>query len=141
MQIALHSRAIAFLALALFAGTTVSTAHARLPAGRYCGQLLSSGVMSDVETSFKHKASPSGAITGTYVFSDQGQPAEGMLVEAGDDGDGNDLTRTFIWRDKYGYGRLAVTFTPDFTEFSGKWSDVGPVLAPWNGRRCDLVTS
>jgi hypothetical protein len=133
-------RRITLLAAASLLAAPASLAHARDPIGKYCGALLSSGVMSNVETSFVRNVG-NGAITGSYVFDDGGQPTEGMLAEASDDGDGNDLTRLFIWRDKYGYGRLVVTFSPDFSEFQGKWGDSGSALAPWNGRRCSKVTS
>lgn len=133
-------RKITLLAAAsMFAASTLP-AHARDPVGKYCGDLLSSGVMSQVETRFIRNVS-SGTITGAYIFDDRGQPVEGMLAEAGDDGDGNDLTRLFIWRDKYGYGKLVLTFTPDFSEFQGKWGDTGTALSPWNGKRCSLVIS
>lgn len=128
----------AALAAALFVSTAM--AETRHPTGTYCGGLLSSGVMSSVETRFVENMK-SGAITGRYVFSEQGQPVEGVLADAGDDGDSSDLTRIFIWRDKYGYGKLVVTFAPDFSEFQGKWSDGGPAKAPWNGKRCSTVTS
>jgi hypothetical protein len=134
------SRAIALAAIAAFTSGAASVVHAGNPSGKYCGELRSSGVMSEVETSFGMNGA-SGTMTGSYLFAEQGQPVEGMLAEAGDDGDRNDLTRVFIWRDKYGYGRLAVTFTPDFSEFAGHWSAGGPEAAPWNGRRCGFVTS
>ena len=126
--------------LAAVLATSASAAQARDPVGKYCGGLLSSGIMSEVETRFVRNVS-NGTITGSYVFDDRGQPVEGMLAEASDDGDGNDLTRLFIWRDKYGYGKLVVTFTPDFSEFQGKWGDTGSALAPWNGKRCSSVSS
>ena len=131
---------ITFLAAVLILGTSTLSAHARDPVGKYCGGLLSAGVMSEVETRFVRNVS-NGTIIGSYIFDDRGQPVEGKLAEAGDDGDGNDLTRLFIWRDKYGYGKLALTFTPDFSEFQGKWGDSGSVLAPWNGKRCSQVSS
>ena len=133
-------RKLTLLATALLLGASTLPAHARDPVGKYCGELLSSGILSEVETSFVRNVS-SGTITGAYVFDDRGQPVEGMLAEAGDDGDGNDLTRLFIWRDKYGYGKLTLTFTPDFSEFQGKWGDTVTAVAPWNGKRCSLVTS
>lgn len=136
---AIRSARTTLLATAL-AAMTATGALAGDPAGKYCGELQSSGLMSEVETSFAFNAG-SGTVTGYYVFAEQGRPVEGMLAEAGDDGDRNDLTRLFIWRDKYGYGKLAVTFTPDFSEFSGQWSAGSPDGAPWNGRRCGLVTS
>jgi hypothetical protein len=131
---------ITLLAAASTLVASGSSAHARDPVGKYCGGLLSSGVMSEVETRFVRNVS-NGTITGSYIFDDRGQPTEGMLAEASDDGDGNDLTRLFIWRDKYGYGKLVVTFTPDFSEFRGKWGDSGSALAPWNGKRCSSVSS
>ena len=130
--------ASASLAIALIAsGALADTRH---PTGKYCGALLSSGVMTQVETRFVQNIK-SGTITGSYVFSERGEPVEGMLADAGDDGDASDLTRIFIWRDKYGYRKLVVTFAPDFSEFEGKWSDAGPATAPWNGKRCSTVTS
>lgn len=127
---------------ALAAALVSSTAMAdnRHPTGKYCGQLLSSGVMAEVETRFVENIK-SGVISGSYVFTEQGQPVEGIIADAGDDGDRNDLTRLLIWRDKYGIGKLVVTFSPDYSEFEGKWSDGGPALAPWSGKRCSTVTS
>jgi hypothetical protein len=133
-------RKITLLTAVCMLAAATSPAHARDPVGKYCGGLLSSGVMSEVETRFVRNVS-SGTITGSYIFDDQGQPVEGMLAEASDDGDGSDLTRLFIWKDKYGYGKLVVTFTPDFSEFHGMWGDTGTALSPWNGKRCSLVIS
>ena len=126
--------------LATITAASGAMAETRHPTGKYCGELLSGGMMTEVETRFVQNIR-SGAITGDYVFSERGQAVDGILAEAGDDGDTSDLTRTFIWRDKYGYGKLVVTFAPDFSEFEGKWSDGGPTLAPWNGKRCSTVTS
>lgn len=130
----------AVLVASFIAGAATAMAEARHPTGKYCGELLSSGIMSEVETRFVQNTR-SGTISGSYVFSDQGQPVEGVLADAGDDGDSSDLTRIFIWRDKYGYGKLVVSFAADFSGFEGKWSDGGPTLAPWNGKRCSTVTS
>ncbi len=125
---------VAASASAVMAGET-STA----PSGTYCGQLSSAGVLSDAETHFETAAD--GTVVGKYVFSDQGQSVDGELAETGDDGDGSDLTRSFMWRDKYGYGQLIVTFTPDFSEFDGRWNAGGSELLPWNGRRCHQTIS
>ena len=75
-----------------------------------------------------------------YVLR-SGPAVHGELAETGDDGDGSDLTRSFMWRDKYGYGQLIVTFTPDFSEFDGKWNAGGSEFLPWNGRRCHQTIS
>jgi hypothetical protein len=139
----MHATRIISIAAALAASLACAAsagAETRHPTGKYCGGLLSGGSMSSVETRFVQNTK-SGTITGSYVFSDRGQPTEGILADAGDDGDSSDLTRIFIWRDKYGYGKLVVTFAPDFSEFTGKWSDGGQPLAPWNGKRCSTVTS
>ncbi|MBD9647565.1 hypothetical protein IB267_04270 [Ensifer sp. ENS09] len=109
------------------------------PSGTYCGQLSSAGVLSDAETHFETAAD--GTVVGKYVFSDQGQSVGGELAETGDDGDSSDLTRSFMWRDKYGYGQLFVTFTPDFSEFVGKWNAGGSESLPWNGHRCHQAIS
>jgi hypothetical protein len=133
-------RTITLLAATVILGASTVAAHARDPIGKYCGGLLSAGIMSEVETRFVRNVN-NGTITGSYVFDDRGVPVEGQLAESGDDGDGNDLTRLFIWRDKYGYGKLVVTFTPDFSEFQGKWGDTASALAPWNGKRCSQISS
>jgi len=127
---------ISWTAASLLAASVAFAAMAgeRAPSGTYCGQLSSAGVLSDAQTHFETDAS--GTIIGKYMFSDQGQPVHGELAETGDDGDGSDRTRTFMWRDKYGYGQLVVTFTPDFSEFEGKWNAGASEFLPWNGRRC-----
>jgi hypothetical protein len=140
VQTARISQTIMLLIGAFVSSASALSAQGRDPIGKYCGELLSAGVMSQVETRFIRNVA-NGTITGSYVFDDRGEPAEGMLAEAGDDGDGNDLTRLFIWRDRYGYGKLVLTFTPDFSEFQGKWGDTATALAPWNGKRCGLSTS
>ena len=134
------ARKIALLTAIFVLGATTLSAYERDPAGKYCGELFSAGSMSKVETHFVRNAG-SGVITGSYVFDDRGEAVEGMLAEAGDDGDGNDLTRLFIWRDKYGYGRLVLTFSPDFSEFQGKWGDGASALAPWDGKHCSATSS
>ncbi|WDZ78826.1 hypothetical protein PWG15_10195 [Ensifer adhaerens] len=134
---------LARIAATLLATSIASAAAAgetiRAPSGTYCGALSSAGVLSDAQTHFETDAS--GTIIGKYVFSDQGQPVPGELAETGDDGDGSDLTRTFMWRDKYGYGQLIVTFTPNFSEFEGKWNAGGSEFLPWNGRWCQQTIS
>ncbi len=124
----------ALLIAASFATTAKADETGRAPSGTYCGQLSSAGVLSDAQTRFEVVAG--GTVIGKYVFSDQGQSVDGELAETGDDGDGSDLTRSFMWRDKYGYGQLIVTFTSDFSEFDGKWNAGGSEFLPWNGRRC-----
>lgn len=139
MQIIRVSQMIAFLAaLAAWSGTAIAGAY--LPTGTFCGRLLSTGVMTQVETSFSPDGRD-GGIVGSYAFAERGRAVTGMLMDAGEDGDRNGLTRAFIWRDKYGYGKLSVTFKPDFSEFQGQWSDGGPTSFPWNGKRCHPANS
>ena len=134
---------LCFTAALLLATASASAAMAgetsTAPSGTYCGQLSSAGVLSDAETHFETAAD--GTVVGKYVFSDQGQSVDGELAETGDDGDGSDLTRSFMWRDKYGYGQLLVTFTSDFSEFVGKWNAGGSEFLPWNGHRCHQAIS
>lgn len=128
-------------AIVLSLATFSANAQSGHPTGTYCGELLSGGVMTEVETRFVENT-VSGVVTGRYVFTEQGQAVDGLLADAGSDGDANDLSRIFIWRDKYGYGKLVVTFSADFSSFEGKWSDGGgQASAPWNGTRCSAVTS
>ncbi|HEV7309626.1 hypothetical protein [Ensifer sp.] len=134
-----RSSTAAFLIAAAFASGAMAGETSRAPSGTYCGQLSSAGILSEAQTRFETDAG--GTVIGKYVFSDQGEPVDGELAETSDDGDGSDLTRTFMWRDKYGYGQLLVTFTPDFSEFSGKWNAGGSQFLPWTGRRCNQTVS
>ena len=131
---------VAALLVVFAAWTATAMAGAYLPTGKFCGRLLSTGIMTEVETSFDPDGRD-GKIIGSYAFVEQGRMVSGMLMDAGEDSDRNGLTRAFIWRDKYGYGKLSVTFTPDFSEFQGQWNDGGSTSFPWNGKRCRPLNS
>lgn len=96
--------------------------------------------MVEAETTFG-PAAADGRLTGNYVFLDERQTVTGLLAETGDDGDGNALTRSLLWQDKYGHGSLVITFTSDFSAFKGSWSADGKAFFPWNGMRCAQATS
>ena len=131
---------LAILAASGIAFVATAKQNHRFPIGKYCGQLLSNGVMVEAETTFAPSAAD-GRIRGSYIFLDAGQTVTGLLAEPGDDGDGNDLTHTLLWQDRYGHGNLVVTFTSDFSAFEGSWGAGEETLFPWNGTRCEQIVS
>jgi hypothetical protein len=133
-------RTVAILAASSIPCIATATQSNRLPLGRYCGELLSNGIMAEAQTTFGPSVTD-GKISGSYVFFEEGQTVTGLLAEPSDDGDGNDLTRNLVWQDKYGHGNLVITFTSDFSEFQGNWSDGGKASFPWNGMRCEPTIS
>jgi hypothetical protein len=102
------------------------------PAGRYCGKLLSTGSLVDVETSLQVDAH--GHIAGTYRFEDDGSTTTGTLSEVGT---AHGRQRTLRWFDKYGMGSLKIRLDAGYDRFEGLW---GPQDAPpsytWNGGDC-----
>ncbi|MDF9820221.1 hypothetical protein M2308_002999 [Rhizobium leguminosarum] len=136
LKIISHLRMVAILAACSISCIATATEDHRLPAGTYCGQLLSGGVMTEAETTFVSSVTDS-KITGSYVFFDKGQAVTGSLFEPNDDDDGNDLTRKLVWQDRYGHGNLVIIFTSDFSAFQGNWGDGGKASFPWNGKRCE----
>jgi hypothetical protein len=102
------------------------------PAGRYCGKLLSSDKLVDVETSLR--VDGQGHIAGTYRFDDDGTTTVGSLSEVGTS-DGKQ--RTLRWFDKYGMGFLTIRFTLDYRRFEGLWGPQGATPSYiWNGGSC-----
>jgi hypothetical protein len=101
------------------------------PNGRYCGALQFRTEMVETETTFFPAAGK--PISGTYLFRDITVMEPGTLRESAV---GTGLDRTFIWHDKYGEGRLALTFSPDYESFTGKWGSMSEVRFPWHGSRC-----
>lgn len=102
------------------------------PAGRYCGQLLSSGSLVDVETSLH--VDTQGHIAGTYRFEDDGTTTIGALSEVGTS---HGRKRTLRWFDKYGMGSLTIQFDVGYDRFEGLWApqDALPTYT-WNGGDC-----
>jgi len=107
------------------------------PAGRYCGKLLSSDKLVDVETSLR--VDGQGHISGTYRFDDDGTTTVGSVSEVGTSGG---RQRTLRWFDKYGMGSLTIRFAPGYRRFEGLWGPQG--AAPsyiWNGGDCGAPIS
>ncbi len=131
----LRSFAFAFAALVLY-GLGTTTSMAASPAGRFCGEMISSGDYRDVETNLN--VARDGHLSGTYELDEPDGRVEGNLVEK-DLGSGT--SRTLVWTDKYGTGLLSLDFSSDFDGFNGSWggSVNGKFDAPshsWNGARC-----
>jgi len=107
------------------------------PAGHYCGQLLSSGRLVDVETSLQVDAR--GHLSGTYRFDDDGNTTAGTLSEVGKT---PGTVRTLRWFDRYGMGSLTIRFEAGYRRFEGLW---GPQNATpsytWNGGSCGTPIS
>ncbi|MDO9417614.1 hypothetical protein [Pararhizobium sp.] len=132
--------AAAALAFALSTGLFFGTAEAQtpqVPKGRYCGDLVSGGSSVKVETEFS--IAPDGHLAGRYTFADGEGETSGWLIEA-DASEG--LLKRLRWADKYGAGRLVISFSADYSSFSGLWAakEAQPSEA-WNGRRCGESTA
>lgn len=140
LKITSRLRVVAILAACSISGIATATEDNRLPAGKYCGQLLSGGGMAEAETTFVSSVTD-GKITGSYVFFEEGQAVTGSLFEPNDDDDGNGLTRNLVWQDRYGHGKLVIIFSSDFSEFQGNWGDGEKTSFPWNGKRCESTIS
>jgi hypothetical protein len=96
-------RMVAILAASAIPCIATATQSNRFPLGKYCGELLSNGIMAEAQTTFGPSVTD-GKISGSYVFFEEGQTVTGLLAEPSDDGDGNDLTRNLVWQDKYPTG-------------------------------------
>jgi hypothetical protein len=102
--------------------------------GNYCGKAVSGGEWVDVVTSLKTSAE--GLLTGSYKFEDKGELVPGTLREETKQ---SGETRTLIWADKYGTGKLTMRFAPHHSSFEGEWGvrDATPLFG-WNGERCNF---
>jgi hypothetical protein len=131
----IRSFAYALAALAFY-GLGVANGIAASPAGRFCGEMISSGDYQDVETLLN--VDRDGRIAGSYELDEPDGRVEGTLTEK-DPGAGT--SRTLVWTDKYGTGLLDLEFSDDYRGFKGRWSgsNNGRFDAPshsWNGTRC-----
>lgn len=107
------------------------------PAGRYCGKLLSSGSLVDVETSLQ--VDTQGHIAGTYRFEDGGSTTIGTLSEVGT---AHGRKRTLRWFDRYGMGSLTIRFDAGYDRFEGRWGPQDAVPSyTWNGGNCGAPIS
>ena len=100
-------------------------------AGKYEGTLVSAGQKYKVETVFT--SDPNGAIQGQYTFHERGKEVTGRLYDFQPENDGSIY---FSWQDRYGTGKLKVTFLKSLQEFHGSWG-TGNSVNPnnlWNGK-------
>ncbi|PSH63614.1 hypothetical protein CU103_15285 [Phyllobacterium sophorae] len=135
----IRSIAFALVALALFGFGTASSMAAS-PAGRFCGEVISSGDYQDVETMLN--VDKDGRITGTYELDEPDGRVEGTVTEKEP---GTGTSRTLVWTDKYGTGLLELDFSDDYKEFKARWggSNNGRFDAAshtWNGTRCTSLS-
>ena len=85
--------------------------------------------------------SDDGAISGTYVYQDQGRPSAGELTDC----TMQDLRLNCIWRDSHGAGDFVAFFHPDLGSFDGGWfEDINPSVRTtlegsnfWDGFRTE----
>lgn len=105
---------------------------AGVPQGEYHGSIWADA-MRECVTEFYGESK--GGIDGTYRFDYDGAPEEGFLVNcrrvAGDE-------FRCGWKDRWGAGKLDLTFSADLSSFTGVWSDENnpPSLGlRWNGVR------
>jgi hypothetical protein len=128
----MHSRTVATLTAASLFGLPAFAATDAGPAGDYCGKLTSSGRLVDAET--RLEIGRDGRMSGVYRFRDGDTETGGKLQESKR---GPGLTKMLRWTDKYGDGRLVITFDPTFGSFEGHWGpgDAMPDLT-WTGALC-----
>ncbi len=119
-------------AFSLTGANAPSPKQEAIAAGQYCGRLWSNGALVQANTTFKTESD--GRLTGTYEFSDYGGMTAGTLNEAAPV---KGLDHTLDWQDKYGAGKLFITFKPDYSSFTGKWQDQSETPNElWDGVRC-----
>ncbi len=99
---------------------------------RYCGKLMALGDLLPVET--RIGAGADGRLSGDYEFRFAGSLSQGTLHEP-KKAEGH--TRTLHWEDRFGRGRLRITFDASGNSFEGKWG-TGPEEPHdiWFGKPC-----
>lgn len=133
-----HGSSLVFAALGAALATSVPVHAASAPSGRYCGLILSGGFLEPSVTDLV--TDRDGKVSGSYEFRNSGKLESGKLSEIAT-GVG-ERTRVLTWSDKFGSGRLVVTFNPEFSHFEGKWgSRNAEPNAHWSGRLCERKTS
>lgn len=102
-------------------------------AGEFNGTVLNAGVFCRVQTTVAWDGK---SLTGKYEITEPTGPAGGILSQFKSIGDGIVTCR---WQDKYGVGDLRMSFSPDYTSFTGTYSTDGREgsdgSAQWNGAR------
>lgn len=99
--------------------------------GSYQSQIW--GAIGLVPGTTEFRETNDGSLEGSYSMNEQGRLVPGTLSRC-------EVMQVrvmrCIWNDKYGSGYLEVTFSEDFSEFSGYWG-VGSSepTYPWNGSR------
>jgi len=128
------ARYITLSALTLLLMLPQSGLASRPIGGDYCGEAISGGEWVDVVTTLTTESN--GLLTGTYRFDDRGEISPGTLRE---DEKQSEDTRTLVWVDKYGTGKLTMRFTPSRSSFDGEWgaNDETPIFG-WNGASCNF---
>lgn len=111
------------------AGLLSGWAPARL-AGEFTGTVENLGLPCPVKTIITWDGK---TLQGRYEVAEPGGQADGTLSQFGSAGN---TSITCRWQDKYGTGDLKLSFSPDFTSFTGFYSMDGQVgSAQWNGKR------
>jgi hypothetical protein len=125
-------RFAAVAGLAVWLAPAVAAAPEARIDGTYCGSVYAGEQLVDAVT--KLETAENGQIRGSYKFMEKGRPISGGLIAITIK---QDRTADFRWIDKYGIGRLVVTFAEDWKSFIGLWGPgEGDPQYQWFGRRC-----
>lgn len=100
-------------------------------AGRYAGMAWNGNDLDPVVTVLAFD--DQGRFTGTYQIEDETGLFEGRLSGLIQE---DDHAYSLEWTDKDGEGFLYLDFSPDYSNFSGFWTNTdGESKLPWDGRR------
>ena len=100
-------------------------------AGRYAGNAWNGDDLDPVVTVLAFD--DQGRFAGSYKIDDENGSFEGNLSGLAQEGE-----RSFSleWTDRDGEGFLYLDFSPDYSSFTGVWTNTdGLSQLPWNGRR------
>ncbi len=121
----------------LLSGALLAACHSmsnppNKPIGDYYGKIYSSGEDQEAKTALTLDGN---RIGGDYYFVEEAQKARGTLSKC------QRSHRQLVcqWKDKYGQGKLEMTFNQSFNQFTGEWTTAGDDNRyHWSGKRADL---
>lgn len=100
--------------------------------GRYVGPAESGGKSATVTTNLRTE--PGGGVLGTFAFAEPGNVSYSGTIDSCIVS--GQLTLRCRWVDRYGNGPVELTFRPDLSSFSGKWTGTPETSwRRWDGAR------
>lgn len=99
--------------------------------GSYQSQIFNKSMLMPGKTTFMRNRN--GEVIGNYFIKEGSESVPGTLSQCQAI---KTLMLRFTWVDRYGSGDLEVTFSKDFSKFTGRWGEEG--LKPqhhWSGAR------